>query len=225
MAVGAEQIAEEEGVTRTTLAAGRGVPGAAGLEGVGVDGDDPVAGVHQGIDDETRGAFEGEGERGGRAKARQTAEQLRQAVRRVLHAALPAHLTRDIEDAHGVRLTRPVEADEEIHCASPGDRETLRGERSCRSLTDRRSGLQVPLAQHPVAGLGLSSFDSGEQVSQWPSSGKRTWLSPNPSRSTFPRMRGLTGSAQEIRSRIAPRIDDRSPRTGLSSTISEARVA
>src|SRR5437899_7545853 len=153
---------------------------------------------------------------GGRAEARQLAPQLRQAFGRVRHAALPAHLTRGVEDAHGVRLTRPVEADEEIHCAPLGDGETLRGERSCRSLTIRRSGLQVPLAQHPVAGLGLSSFDSGEQVSQWPSSGKRTWLSPNPSRSTFPRMRGLTGSAQEIRSRIAPRIDDRSPRTGLS---------
>src|SRR3989454_2016429 len=179
MAVSAEQIAEDEGIPRITLASCSGVPGAARLEGVGVDGDDRVAGVQEGIDDEARGTFEGDGDGGGRAEARQLAQQLRQAFGRVRHTALPAHLTRGVEDAHGVRLTRPVEADEEIHCAPLGDGETLRGERSCRSLTIRRSGLQVPLAQHPVAGLGLSSFDSGEQVSQWPSSGKRTWLSPD----------------------------------------------
>src|SRR5438132_5959313 len=61
----------------------------------------------------------------------------------------------------------------------PWDGETLRGERSCRSLTDWRSGLLGHLARHPVAGLGLSSFGSGERVSYWPSSGERAWLSPN----------------------------------------------
>src|SRR5205807_2453720 len=102
MAVSAEQIAEDEGIPRITLASCSGVPGAARLEGVGVDGDDRVAGVQEGIDDEARGTFEGDGDGGGRAEARQLAQQLRQAFGRVRHAALPAHLTRGVEDAHGV---------------------------------------------------------------------------------------------------------------------------
>jgi hypothetical protein len=74
--------------------------------------------------------------------------------------------------------TRPIDADEESHCVVSGDGETLRGERSGRSLTDWRSGLPGHVAHHPVAGLGLS-FYPGERVSCWPSRGERTWLSPN----------------------------------------------
>src|SRR2546428_13057316 len=115
-------------------------------------------------------------------------------------------------DAHGVCLTRPVEADEEIHCAPPGARETLRGERACPSLTDRRSGLQLPLARHPVAGLGLSLLESGEQVSRWPSRGKRPWLSPNPSRSTPPQDARSRG--RRPRNTIAHCLQDRRSATG-----------
>jgi len=43
----------------------------------------------------------------------------------------------------------------------------------------------VPVALHPVAGLGLSWFESGEQVSLWPSSGEHRGLSPTP-RSSHP---------------------------------------
>jgi len=91
---------------------------------------------------------------------------------------LPADSAATVDEAHGVSFTRPIEADEETHCALPGDHETLRRERSGRSLTDRRSGLARHLALHPVAGLGLSSFVSGERVSQWPISGERAGLSP-----------------------------------------------
>src|SRR5712691_11045522 len=93
-----------------------------------------------------------ETEAGGPKRARRWRSSAKPSAR-VPHAALPADLARGIEDADRMRQARPVEADDEIHCAPPGDGETLRGERSCRSLTIRRSGLQLPLARHPVAGL------------------------------------------------------------------------
>ena len=227
MAVGAEQIGEDEGVARITLAARRRVAGPTGLERVGMDGDDRVAGVHEDIDDEARGAFDGDGEAGGRAEARQLAEQLRQAVGRVLYAALPAHLARRVEDGHGVLLARPVEADGEIHCTPPGESETLRGERSCRSLTARRSGLQLPWRDTlwPVWASRYLIRGSGSHRGRRTAS---TLGSPRTRPVPFlPRMSGFARGAQEIRSRIARRIDDRpsghtsvSPRTGLSSNIS-----
>src|SRR5256884_5292600 len=57
-----KEIGQDEGIARITLTAGGGVAGAAGLEGVGVDGDDGMAGGAQGIDEEARRAFEGDGE-------------------------------------------------------------------------------------------------------------------------------------------------------------------
>src|SRR5207247_10963731 len=55
MAVGAEQIGEDEAITRITLAARGGVARSARLPGVGMDGNDRVAGVHQGIDTRPEG--------------------------------------------------------------------------------------------------------------------------------------------------------------------------
>src|SRR3989442_13727366 len=87
-----------------------------------------------------------------------------------------------VDHAHRVSLTRPIETDEETHCAPPGDRETLRRERSGRSLTDWRSGLARHLALHPVAGLGLSSFVSGERVSRGRRAAGRSGPPPSPRR-------------------------------------------
>src|SRR5712692_5378769 len=53
----------------------------------------------------------------------------------------------------------------------------LEARRSFRSLTERRSGLQLPRAQHPVAGLDLLA-PSGELVSCGPSSGELARFSP-----------------------------------------------
>src|SRR6266850_1090222 len=115
---------------------------------------------------------------GGRSAA-QTPDKRGESLSGVWHGALPPDAAGLVDDADRVSPTRPVDADGESHCITSGDGETLRGERSGRSLTDWRSGLPGHVARHPVAGLGLSRFHSGERVSSWPSRGKRTWLSPN----------------------------------------------
>src|SRR5207237_8594143 len=93
--------------------------------------------------------------------------------------ALPVNAAGFVQDADGVGQAGPVDADQESHCVASVDGETLRGERSCRSLTDWRSGLLGHLERHPVAGMGLSSFGSGDRVSYWPSSIVHACHSPN----------------------------------------------
>ncbi len=182
MAVRAKQVGEDEGIPRVTLGARRGVTRTTGLEGVGVDGHDLEAGVEQRVDEQPRGAFEGNAEGTTPAEAAQAGEKVREAIGGVRHRALPMDAAGLIEDADGMGRTRPVDPDRESHCIASGDGETLHGERFCRSLTDWRSGLPRHVARHPVAGLGLSSFCSGERVSWWPSRGERPWLSPNADR-------------------------------------------
>ncbi len=179
MAIGPQQIGEDGRIAGVTLAAGGGVAWAAGLERVGVDRYDLHPGLDEGIDEQAGGAFERDPKGAAVEQAPQAAEQLREPLGGVGDGALPLDAARVVKDADRVGLTRPVDPDEESHCVASGGSETLRGERSGRSLTDWRSGLLGHVARHPVAGLGLSSFNSGEQVSCWPSRGERTWLSPN----------------------------------------------
>ena len=93
----------------------------------------------------------------------------------------------------------------------PWDCETLPRERSCRSLTDWRSGLQVPVALHPVAGWGLSWCESREQVSYWPSRGKPMGLSSTPGTVIALTIRHPRPRHQETRSPGARRSHDLGP--------------
>ncbi len=178
MAVGAEEIGQQEGIAGVTLAAGGGIPGAGGFHHIRVDRHDLETCLNEGVNQHARGAFDGNRQRATVTPAPQALHQSGQTARGVRGGAAPADAAAAVDHAHRVSLTRPIETDEEAHCAPPGDRETLRRERSGRSLTDWRSGLARHLALHPVAGLGLSSFVSGERVSRGPSSGERVRLSP-----------------------------------------------
>ena len=179
LAVGPQQVGEDEGIARVTLAAGGGVAWPARLEGVGVDGHHLQARVEQGIHEQARGAFEGDAEGAAAAEAVEAAAELAEPLGGVRDGALPVDAGGLVDHADRVGLTGPVDTDEELHCLASGDGETLRRERSCRSLTDWRSGLLGHVARHPVAGRGLSCVHSGERVSSWPSSGERCRLSPN----------------------------------------------
>ena len=179
VAIGPEQVGEDEGVAQVGLTAGGRVPGPTRLERVRVDRHYLEPGLEEGVDEHARGPFEGDADEPAPAKATQVAEELGEALGGMWDGALPVNAAGFVQDADGVGQAGPVDADQESHCVASVDGETLRGERSCRSLTDWRSGLLGHLARHPVAGLGLSSFGSGERVSYWPSSGERAWLSPN----------------------------------------------
>ena len=153
MAIRAQQIRQDEGIRGVSLAAGGGVARPGRLEGVGVNGHELKPGVDERVDEQARGPLEGDAEPAAVAEAAQPADELGEARGGVGYGALPADPAGVIEDAEGVSRTRPVDADEESHCVVSRDGETLRGERSGRSLTDWRSGLPGHVAHHPVAGL------------------------------------------------------------------------
>ena len=211
VAIGPEQVAEQVGVAGVALAASGRVAGAAGLHGIGVDRDDREAGVQEGIDDEAGGALEGDGQRGGGREAGQPLDELGQARCGVGHRPAPADGAGLVEHTNSVRGGGPVQADDEGHCVPPWDCETLPRERSCRSLTDWRSGLQVPVALHPVAGWGLSWCESREQVSYWPSRGKPMGLSSTPGTVIALTIRHPRPRHQETRSPGARRSHDLGP--------------
>ena len=216
MAIRAQQVGEDERIAGITLAAGGGVARAAGLEGVRGDGHHLEAGGDERVDEQAGGAFEGNAQGAAGVETAQAAEELGEALGRVRHGALPVDAGGLVDHADRVDLTRPVDPDEEWHCVVSRDGETLQGERSGRSLTDWRSGLLGHVARHPVAGLGLSRFHSGERVSSWPSSGKRRGLSPNLSGSIPPQDARFRGSGpsntiahwlQDRRSSTEPYLD------------------
>ncbi len=209
--IGSEQIGEQVGVAGVALAAGCGVAGPAGLHDVGVDGNNAEARGQERVDHEARGALEGHGQRGREAEAGQTVHQLGEAGGRVGRRPAPADRPSLVDYADGVCGRRPVHPDEEGHCASPWECETLPRERSRRSLTDWRSGLQLPLALHPVAGWGLSSCGAGELVSSRPSRGQPTWLSPSPGTVPAVSIRSSRPRHQETQSPSASRIEDLEP--------------
>src|SRR5207247_2917242 len=89
MAVRAKQVGEDGGSPRVTRGARRGVTRTTGLEGVGVDGHDLEAGVEQRVDEQPRGAFEGNAEGTTPAEAAQAGEKVREAIGGVRRRALP----------------------------------------------------------------------------------------------------------------------------------------
>ncbi len=182
MAIGPEEVGEEVGVAGIALAPGGGVARSAGFDDVGVDGDDGEAGLEERVDDEARGALEGDGQRGGGARSEcQPLDELGPGPRRCAprcRASGRCRSRRCTQTAWVVAAqSRPAKKD---IARLPGTARHCARERSCRSLTDWRSGLQLPVALHPVAGWDLSWCESGEQVSRWPSRGKRTWALPDP---------------------------------------------
>ena len=89
MAIGAEQVGEEIAVAVIALGRGRRVAGARGLHHVRVDRHDLDTGLHQGVDDHARGAFDGDLHGLRRAELAEPTDQLGQAFGRVRHRAAP----------------------------------------------------------------------------------------------------------------------------------------
>ncbi len=121
MAIGPQQIGEDERIAGVTLAAGGGVAWAAGLERVGVDRYDLHPGLDEGIDEQAGGAFERDPKGAAVEQAPQAAEQLREPLGGVGDGALPLDAARVVKDADRVGLTRPVDPDHE-HRPRPGPR-------------------------------------------------------------------------------------------------------
>jgi hypothetical protein len=137
MAVGAQDVGQHEGIARVGLAAGGAVAGPAGADHVGMDGDDRVAGLDQGVDDQPRRTLDGNRQFGRGRDPAQAGEQVGQARRAVAHRDAAEDLTCGIDDADGVAVAAPVETAVEWHGLTSLDWGRLtRAGRSCGSLTD-----------------------------------------------------------------------------------------
>lgn len=136
--------------------------------------DDGEAGLHQRIDEQARGAFNGD------RRATPMPEALRQQtqpglVMGDLHALLDHTVL--VDDAHRMGLTGPIQSGiTRAHGRTPEKCGiTVRAGSPCGTLTDRRSR-PLTSAQHPVARLGLP-VPQAPRVSCGPSRGQRIWRS------------------------------------------------
>ena len=152
VAVGAEEVGEDIGIAGIALAGGSRIAGPRGLEGVRMDGHDREAGLDQRIDEQAGRALDRDGQVRGRAVAVETLHQLGQPVCRVRDREGEAALAGGLEHADIMFVAGPIDPDgigwtESFHHQSPPVRGLLLCSgvgRSHRSLTDRRSGLQLP---------------------------------------------------------------------------------
>ncbi len=175
VAVGAQQVGQQVGVTGVALAAVAAVARSGGLDDVGVDRDDREASLQQRIDDQTRGALDGHSSD---PCATQATAQLGQAGGIVIDLELQMHAAVLVDDTSSVGSAGPVQPGKaNAHGQTPAScGMTCRVGRPGGSLTDRRSWL-LTLALHPVARLGLPA-PRGLRVSCGPSSGQRSGQSP-----------------------------------------------
>ena len=172
VAVGTQQIGQEVGIAAVTLAAGGAIPWPAGLDDIGMDRHDRMAGRYQRVDDQTAWPLDRNRQIGRSREPRQASHQIGNTGRIVRHWE-----SRDdfaavvLNDADPVLGTAPVKTPAIGHVTSPRGwtRVSLAG-RSCGLLIDRRSGLDN-LALHPVARRNLPA-PSARRVSCGPSSGE-----------------------------------------------------
>ena len=80
MAVGAEDVGEDVGVAGIALGEGGTVARTCGLEGVGVNRYDGEAGFDERVDEEARGALDGDGQLRRLAEALESADQIGEAL-------------------------------------------------------------------------------------------------------------------------------------------------
>ncbi len=183
VSIGAQHVGEDVGIARVALAASGPVARSARLQRVRVDRHDGVSGIDERIHHEATGTLDGDGELSGRRNPGEPAKEPTQPLCSVLHIELRDDGALLVDDAGGMLSTTPVESSEILHGQPPASRGITfdRAGRSCRSLTERRSGGCVsnafgPVALHPVAGSGLPVSARG-RVSCGLSSSKRFWPS------------------------------------------------
>ena len=177
MPIGAQQVSQHVGISRIALGVGAAIARPAGLDGVRVDRKDLMAGFDQGIDDQARGPFDGDGQ--GLAKGSECMPQLAQSLGVVADGQVLEHTALSVDDAHRVRAVGPIQADKNRipHGQPPSVWvKTVRVGRHGGTLINWRSGW-VSVALHPVARRGLPA-PRVLQVSFGLSSSQRRGQSP-----------------------------------------------
>jgi hypothetical protein len=154
MAVGAQDVGEDVSVAWIALGAGRPIPRPAGFDDVGVNGRDQEAGLDQGIDQEPRGALDGDGRVPGAAALAQAGGERGQTFAIVSKLEAIDNGAGGVEYADGVGGAAPIQANEKRHEPISSNQSMIPcAGRLGGVLINRRSGLN-PTAHLPVARLG-----------------------------------------------------------------------
>ncbi len=197
VALGAQDVGEDAGVARIALGRDGAVARPARLHQVGVDRDDHEAGPHQGVDQQARGALDGDPRLAGLAVPGEALEQRSEALAVVVGPEPVQHRPLGVEHAHGVRAPAPVHADEHAHGLIPPRWRMVPAAGSPGGmLIDRRSGWR-PAARLPVARLGLPAA-AVPQVSPGPSTGERRWRSRRRLGTSAPKLAARAALAREV---------------------------
>ena len=184
MAVGAQQVGQQVGVRGIALGAVAAVARAAGLDRIGVNREDLMAGLDQRVHDQARRTFDGDAHP--RPEAGQAAQQLGQAVAVMLDLEALQHTPGGVDDTHRMDAGGPVQPTEDIgiHGQAPWScGMTARIGRRGGKLIDRRSSV-LGLALHPVARCGLPAPCSAAGLMR-AIAGKQRWQSPQGHGSRF----------------------------------------
>ncbi len=192
MAVGAQDVGQDEGVAGVALGGDGAVAGSAGLDGIGMDRGDDEAGLDEGIDQEAGGPLDGDRDHARRAVLLQARHEHRQPGPVVADLEPVEHHALGVDHADGVGAGAPIDADPDPHrlvssvwrmipiAGSPGG-----------MLIDRRSGRQ-PTAHLPVARRGLPAA-AAPQLSRGPSKGEQHWRSRRRHGTSAPSTRPVKG--------------------------------
>jgi len=158
MSVGAQQVGEDEGVAGIALALGGRVARPRGFQGVGVDGNDGEAIVYERVDEQSGWPLDGDEKICTGSEPAQLAAEVLHSRRSVCDGETTVHFAGCIDHADSMLGAGPVDPHEQWHGIPPWFGLTVLGAgRPCRSLTDRRSGLQSP-RRYTLWPVGTSRF-------------------------------------------------------------------
>jgi hypothetical protein len=111
VAVGAQDVGQDEGVARVALGGDGAVAGSAGLDHVGMDRSDDEARLQQGVDQEAGWPLDRDREHTWRAVLLQAGDQRCQARPVVADLEAVEHHALGVDHTDGVRAAAPVDAD------------------------------------------------------------------------------------------------------------------
>ncbi len=172
VAISAQQIGEQAGVVPVVFSTAAAITRSTGFDGIGMDRDDRMASLDQGIDQQARGTFDCHRHLRWDGERSEPAAQSGKAVSAVRHFEMLHDDASSIHDTDGMRATAPVETNHVEHSNLLWLRARLAPVgRPGGSLITRRSG-RLPLARQPVARSDLPA-PAARLVSRWPIAGER----------------------------------------------------
>jgi hypothetical protein len=157
----AQVLGDHGGVAGVVLGARQHLGVAPGLDGVGLDRHDRVAGFQQPVDQPTVGAFDRHRQRGRFAEPSQSGHQLVEPIGGVADLEGGGLAAGVVEHAHRVTLRRPVDPAE--HVPSSGWQRHLGEEGFVRAVTDWRSAARPSVAGHKPSGSWGRQCHAGPQ--------------------------------------------------------------